>query len=66
MTHREVKGHLPAFFAKMQAEGLQPLVIDTFAYYYNQVVAGETGLVFEHEIQPPGPHEIENFNNLKK
>ena len=66
MTRPEVEDHLPAFVEKMQNEGLQPLVIDTFAYYYNQVVTGETGLVFDREIQPPGSHEIEDFNNLKK
>jgi UTP--glucose-1-phosphate uridylyltransferase len=66
MTRPEVEDHLPAFVEKMQNEGLPPLVIDTFAYYYNQVVTGETGLVFDREIQPPGSHEIEDFNNLKK
>ncbi len=66
MSRSEVVGNLPAFVAKMQNEGLQPLVIDTFAYYYNQVVTGETGLVFDREIQPLESHEIEDFNNLKK
>ena len=66
MSRPEVVGNLPAFVEKMQNEGLQPLVIDTFAYYYNQVVTGETGLVFDREIQPLEPHEVENFDNLKK
>ena len=66
MPKSEVVGNLPAFGEKMQNEGLQPLVIDTFAYYYNQVLTGETGLVFDREIQPLEPHEIEDFNNLKK
>ena len=66
MPNSEVVGNLPAFVEKMQNEGLQPLVIDTFAYYYNQVVTGETGLVFDREIQPLEPHEIADFNNLKK
>ena len=66
MSRPEVEDHLPAFVEKMQNEGPQPLVIDTFAYYYNQVVTGETGLVFDREIQPLEPHEIEDFNNLKK
>jgi UTP--glucose-1-phosphate uridylyltransferase len=66
MSHPEVEDHLPAFVERMQNEGLPPLVIDTFAYYYNQVVTGESGLVFDREIQPPGSHEIEDFNNLKK
>ena len=66
MTKPEAAGHLPAFVEKMQNEGLQPLVIDTFAYYYNQVLTGETGLVYDREIQPVETHEIENFKNLKK
>ena len=66
MTHPEVEDHLPAFVEKMQNEGLQPLVIDTFAYYYNQVLTGETGLVYDRQIQPVAPDELEDFDNLKK
>ena len=66
MSRPKVVGNLPAFIEKMQNEGLQPLVIDTFDYYYNQVVTGETGLVFDREIQPLEANEIEDFDNLKK
>jgi UTP--glucose-1-phosphate uridylyltransferase len=66
MAKPEAAGNLDAFIAKMQNEGLQPLVIDTFAYYYKQVLTGETGLVYDREIQPVAPDEIEDFKNLKK
>jgi len=66
MTHRQAEGHLPAFVAKMKNEGLQPLVIDTFAYYYNQVLSGETGLLYDREIQPVALREIKDFDRLKK
>jgi UTP--glucose-1-phosphate uridylyltransferase len=66
MTHRQAEGHLPAFVAKMKNEGLQPLVIDTFAYYYNQVLSGETGLLYDREIQPVALQEIKDFDRLKK
>ena len=66
MTRLEAEDHLPAFVEKMQKEGLQPLVIDTFAHYYNQVLNGETGLVIDSQIQPVAPHEIEDFDNLKE
>ena len=66
MTHPEVGGHLPAFIAKMQNEGLPPLVIDTFAHYYHQVLNGETGLVYDSQIEPVAPHEIGDFDNLKE
>jgi UTP--glucose-1-phosphate uridylyltransferase len=57
--------YLPAFIARMEAEGLPPLVCDTFAYYYNQVVTGETGLIFDCDIQPVGPDEIKHLDNLE-
>ncbi len=66
MTHREVEGHLHAFVAKMKNEGLQPLVIDTFAYYYNQVLSGETGLLYDREIQPVNFQDIKDFDRLEK
>jgi UTP--glucose-1-phosphate uridylyltransferase len=37
---------------KMKAEGLPQAAIDTFAHYYDQLVAGETGLIHESEIEP--------------
>lgn len=66
MTHPEARDHLPAFIEKMQKAGLPPLVINTFAFYYKKVLSGETGLVYDREIQPVGLHEIENFINLQK
>ena len=66
MPKSELKGHLPAFVAKMQDEGLQPLVIDTFAYYYDQVLSGETGLVYDREIQTVDPQDLQDFYHLKK
>lgn len=50
--------HLPAFSAKMQAHGLPPMVIDTFAHYYRQVVGGQTGLIPDCTIQPVLPEEV--------
>ena len=66
MPKPEVVGNLPAFVEKMQHEGLQPLVIETFAYYYNKVLTGETGLVYDREIQPVETREIEDYKNLTK
>ena len=56
--------HLPAFVQKMESEGLPPLVIDTFAYYYDEVLKGATGLVFDRDIQPVASDEIESYANL--
>ena len=66
MSCPEVEGHLAAFTEKMQKEGLQPLVIETFAYYYNKLLNGETGLVYDREIQPVAAREIEDFKKLNK
>jgi len=66
MPASEAVGNLPAFVAKMQNEGLQPLVIETFAYYYNKVLRGETGLIYDREIQPVESEEIAQLENLKK
>ena len=43
---------LDACVAKMEAEGLAPIAIETFAHYYRQLEAGETGLIGEAEIEP--------------
>ncbi len=46
----------PAQFApfadRMTAEGLPPVFIETFAHYYQQLLAGQTGLIAESSIQP--------------
>ena len=33
--------YLSSFILKMKKEGIHPIVIDTFVYYYEKVVAGE-------------------------
>ncbi len=40
------------FAERMQAEGLPDIFIRTFAGYYEQLVAGSTGLISESEIDP--------------
>ncbi len=45
------EGFVP-FAARMQAEGLPDIVIQTFAYYYGLLRAGHTGMVPESEIRP--------------
>jgi UTP--glucose-1-phosphate uridylyltransferase len=60
----EITDHLPAFISKMKSEGLPPLVIDTFAYYYGEVLEGATGLVYDRDIQPVARNEIESYENL--
>jgi len=62
----DVTAYLPAFISKMKSEGLPPLVIDTFADYYGKVIKGDTGMVYDRDIQPVRPDEIGDFHNLSK
>lgn len=43
---------LEACEEKMRAEGLPAIAVETFAHYYRQLAAGETGLIAESEIEP--------------
>jgi UTP--glucose-1-phosphate uridylyltransferase len=56
--------HLPEFVAKMQAQGLPQAVIDTFACYYDQVLAGESGLVYDRDIAPVTSEELADARTL--
>ncbi len=56
--------HLLAFIEKMEKEGLPGVVIDTFAHYYRQIVAGASGLIPEVVINPLGPDDIPDADGL--
>ncbi|MEW6670825.1 MAG: UTP--glucose-1-phosphate uridylyltransferase [Thermodesulfobacteriota bacterium] len=64
MTAAGEPEHLKLFVRKMETEGLPPIVIDTFAYYYNQVVAGETGLIYDRDIACVGTEDINDLIGL--
>ena len=64
MNHPNSKNHLPTFIAKMEAEKLPSIVRDTFAYYYQQLLAGATGLIYDREIQPVAAEEIKALDHL--
>jgi len=42
----------------MTAAGLAPMVIETFAVYYRQLVAGATGIIMDDAVCPPGEEEV--------
>ena len=56
--------HLTAFVAKMQAAGLSPVVVETFAHYYTLIYNGETGLIGDRDIVPVDPGEIQAIDAL--
>jgi UTP--glucose-1-phosphate uridylyltransferase len=57
--------HLQEFETKMAAAGLAPMVIATFAAYYRQLVAGETGIIADEAIRPPGEGEVVAMASLE-
>jgi UTP--glucose-1-phosphate uridylyltransferase len=50
----------------MKKEGIQPIVIDTFVYYYEKVVAEEKGLIFDSDIRPINADEIEDVRDASE
>jgi len=58
--------YLQAFISKMKTEGIQPIVIDTFAYYYEKVAAGEKGFIYDKDIRPLDPDDIEDAKDASK
>ncbi len=59
-------GNLQKFKEKMQQAGLNEIVIDSFAYYFQKVLAGETGKLSEEVISPPSDGNVVFHNNLGK
>jgi UTP--glucose-1-phosphate uridylyltransferase len=58
--------YLQLFISKMKKEGIQPIAIDTFVYYYEKVVAGEKGLIFDRDIRPIHSDEIEDARDASE
>lgn len=50
MTHYDKRFYL--YQKRMHDAGIPELFIDTFAFYYHQLIAGHTGLITEQEIEP--------------
>ena len=48
----ENEARFAPFAERMQSEGLPDVFIDTFAHYYKQLVAGQTGMISEADIEP--------------
>ncbi len=58
--------YLQSFISKMQKEGINPIVIDTFAYYYEKVIAGEKGFIYDKDIRPVNSDEIEDARDASE
>ncbi len=64
LKNSDTSEYLPSFISKMESAELHPVVIDTFAYYYKKVVAGETGLISDKDIRPVSSDEIEDSDKV--
>jgi len=58
------KDYLPDFVSKMKKENLDDVVVETFRHYHHQTVNGETGLIYDNDIQPVELDEIQEQGNL--
>ena len=50
--------HLDQFEAKMAADGLDDMVIETFKDYYCDVIDGATGIIPDESVRPPKNDEV--------
>jgi len=64
LENKDTLEHPPEFVSKMEAEGLKPVVIDTFSYYYEKVVTGETGLIPDQDIDAVPSDEVPDARDL--
>ncbi len=60
------ESHFSEFAKKMEKEGLSSKVIDTFQYYYEKLVEGETGFLSDDEISPLNTEDIMDIDALKR
>jgi UTP--glucose-1-phosphate uridylyltransferase len=60
----EIKRRFQPFAEKMEENGLAPIVVDTFRYYYELLVGGTTGLVSRADIKPIVEGEIADAEEL--
>lgn len=48
----------------MENAGIHPVVVDTFAYYYAQILAGETGLISNRDIVPVSADDAQTASHV--
>jgi len=64
MKQPESLKYWPAFVEKMLREGVSSAAIETFRYYYEKAVKGETGLLFDKELLPVRADEVQDAGQL--
>jgi len=61
-----MKSYLNDFRQIMRKEGLHQTVIDSFSYYYQKLLQGETGKFSEKEISPPENAYLIKYKEISK
>jgi UTP--glucose-1-phosphate uridylyltransferase len=61
----ETMDHERALVEKMRSASLPAAAIDSFVYYYRQLLAGETGLIPETAIEPIDPVSLPTYADLE-
>jgi len=56
--------HYPLFYQKMAAQGLKSSVTEAFEYYYNLLLSGEKGKIYESEITNILPGDLLDLNTM--
>jgi UTP--glucose-1-phosphate uridylyltransferase len=64
LSNNMASSHLTSFVEKMQNDGLDSEIIDSFTYYYQKVVNNEKGFIHDKDITPIEPEEMPDFNDL--
>jgi UTP--glucose-1-phosphate uridylyltransferase len=61
---RKIAKQFQPFAEKMEKNGLDPVVIDSFRHYYGLLVRGETGLITKADIDPVHDAEVADAERL--
>lgn len=64
IVERRAMTFLTDFIEKMRREHLPQIVVDTFAFYYDQMISGTTGIIPDGVIRPLDRVEITNAATL--
>lgn len=64
MKNPDIKSHIASFIKKIEKENLPQVVIDSFLYYYHKILNGETGIIYDKDIECVRENEITYSKNL--
>ena len=64
LENSDAQKHVPSFIEKMKKENLPPVLIDNFVYYYNKVISGEKGIIYDKDIECIRENEIDDAKDL--